>query len=257
MNKKLALTALLLGFSLGLLVLPSSGVKAEEATSTTSSGLVSGEEVDAIREAVMKKVAEKLKAIKQRRKKRGWIGVIEEKTAIGLTLKGRQKERSVVLYEEVQIIGPKREKLTFDDLEVGQRIIAMGYLQPDNTLEARRIVVLPEKEAKPKLQIVFGKIIDKSKEEEILVITPQQKPDQEYEVILTKKTILRQRQQNQLKKIDYDDLEAEQKVIALLAPVKTNQSTYQAKLILVLSPSPNPTPTPKGENEAKKSTQNP
>ena len=140
-------------------------------------------------------------------------------------------------------MGLKREKLSFEDLETGQRLIAMGYLQPDNALEAKRIVFLPEKEEKRIIRTTFGTIIDKSKEEEILVITPHQNQNQEYEVVLNKKTLLRRRVNGKIKKVKYENLQTGQKVIVVIAPTKSNSSTYNAKLILILSPSPSPTLT--------------
>lgn len=244
MNKKFLLVILAVFFPV---ILP---LRVVRATEGTVSGILKEkeEEISALREEVRKKVEEKLKTIVNERKKRGWIGIVEEKTATGLKLRVKNEIRTVVISEEVQVVGLKREKLSFDNIEAGQRLVAMGYLQPDNSLEARRIVFLPEKEEKRVHQVVFGSIIDKSKEEEILVITPSQNQDQEYEVILDQKTALRHRIGNKIEKIKYEEFQVGQKIIAVVVPAKSNGSSYNAKLILILSPilssSPSPTPIP-------------
>lgn len=243
MNKKFLLIALAVFFP--VILFP----RIVRATEGTVSGILKEkeEEINALREEVRKKVEEKLKTIVTERKKRGWIGIVEEKTASGFKLSVKDEIRTVIISEEAQIVGLKREKLDFDDLETGQRLVAMGYLQPDNSLEARRIVFLPEKEEKEGRRVVFGSIIDKSKEEEILVIAPSQNPDQEYEIILNQKTVLRQRVGKKLEKIKYEDLKVDQKIIAVVIPAKSNGSTYYAKLILALSPIPSSSPTPTPE----------
>jgi len=239
MKKKILLVIVLIIFSAALFP------QWAGATSGTVSGAIKEkeEEINALREKVRKKVEEKLKTIISKRKKRGWIGIVEEKTTTGFKLKVKDEIRTVTISEEVQIVGLKREKLSFEDLETGQRLIAMGYLQPDNALEAKRIVFLPEKEEKRVIKTTFGTIIDKSKEEEILVIAPHQNQNQEYEVVLNKKTLLRRRVNGKIKKVKYENLQTGQKVIVVIAPTKSNSSTYNAKLILILSPSPSPTPT--------------
>jgi len=217
-------------------------------TTSALEGTVSGEKIDTLREEIKKKVEEKLKTIMSQRKKRGWVGIIEEKTEISLKLKTGDKIRTATISEDAQIVNSKRQKINFENLKIGQKIIAMGYLQPDNNLEAKRIVVLSEKKKTESLRIIFGAISDRSEREQVLAVNPigpAKNGNQEYEVLLDKKTRLFQRTNGKVEKINYKDLQAGQKIIAVLKPTKSNGFSFNAKLILLLSPSPTPTLAPK------------
>jgi len=213
-------------------------------TTSAIEGTVSGEKIDTLREEIKKKVEEKLKTIMSQQRKRGWVGTIKEKTEVSLKLKTKDKIRTTTISENIQIVGPKRQKINFENLEIGQQIIAMGYLQPDNNLEAKRIVVLPEKKRSEPPEIIFGTINDRSEREQVLAIGPTKNGNQEYEVLLDEKTHLFQRTNGKVEKINYKNLQAEQKIIAVLKPTKSNGSSFNAKLILLLSPSPTPTLAP-------------
>jgi len=216
------------------------------AQETGEESTISGEKIEDIRKEIQKKVEEKLSQITDNVKKRAWIGEIEEKTETNLKLKSRDGEtRTVTISDEVKVINNKRKEIKFEDLKTGQRIIAMGYLQVDTSLEAKRIVIIPETKERER-RVVFGTINNKSEEDEIISITSNNNGEEnkEYEIILTTKTVLKEKTENKIKeinkfvssKINYQDLKTDQRVIAVLIPTSGNGSTFNAKLIFVLTP---------------------
>lgn len=232
-------------FILASIILIRLWVQLAQATNGTVSGVIKEREaeINALREEIRRRVEEKLKNIINQGEKRGWIGIVMEKSIASFKLKVKDETRTVVLSEEIQIIGLKREKLSFEAVEPGQKLIAMGYLQSDNSLEARRIVLLPQKRDDRKIQIIFGTINDLSREKEVLVLKPKEQPEKEYQVLLTKQTLLRRREGKEIKSIQYQEMAINQKVIVLALASQNNPLNYQAKLILVLSPLPSPKPT--------------
>jgi len=199
-------------------------------------GTVSGEKIEDIRKEIQKKVEEKLSQITEETEKRAWIGIITEITETSLKIKARdgEEERTITLSDEVEIIGPERQEIDLEDLEQDQRIIAMGYLQIDTTLEAKRIAIVSELEERERM-VVFGTINNKSEEDEIISISNSQENGEEYEIVLTSKTIIRQKIDEEVEEIEYEDLEMDQKIVAVLIPTESNGSTFNARLVFVLS----------------------
>ncbi|MFH1561064.1 MAG: hypothetical protein ABID04_00595 [Patescibacteria group bacterium] len=251
MKKKtisLSFLALVL-FGLGLTLLSKDSLAvAEDNPSPTPEGTVSGvldDKIDDLREEVRKKVEEKLKNIVDQQTKRGWIGTVEKKDKLSFTLKtnNQPEPRQVNISEDLEVVDDSRKELTFDQITEGQRVIAMGYLQADGSLEAKRIVLIDKAEDRG-IEAVFGTITDVSTEKQILSITPLSDIDNAYEVIIDSKSTLRQRTDGDSKKTKYADLQADQKVVAVLSLSKDNGTTLNAKTMLIVSSLPEPSPTP-------------
>jgi len=190
------------------------------------------EEIEALREEVQKRVKEKLDTILNDQKRRGWIGVIEEKGETGFEIKNNDQLRSVTIASDVVIIDQKRASIEFIDLEVGQRVMALGYEQIDGVLEAKRIIVTPEPE-KRETRVIFASIDDTSEEEELLSITDSHQ--NQYQLMINKNTLIKQKDNLTQKGLKYSDLESDQKIIAIISPTENNGSTFNAIQILILS----------------------
>lgn len=170
------------------------------------------EEIKKIREEVKKAVEKKVKEVINQRKKRAWLGTIKEKDNLSLTLETPKGEKRQVFYsEETVVINLKRKPFELDDLTIGKRIVAMGYLEGETTLEGRRIVLLEEKEERKRKPVV-GIISDKSKAEKLIVVTPARHPEETIEMTISETTVILL-PQNQ--KGDYQDLSPGQKIVAI------------------------------------------
>lgn len=225
--------------------------QASDQEATVASSIEEDQDkIDDLREEIKKKVEEKLETITSQKEARGWVGVIEEKGKADFKIKVGQETRTINLADEIKIIDLKRREIEFEDLEVGQRAIFMGYLQADGNMEVKRITLLEEEEKEREIKITLGVISDKSEEEEILSITPFKNENGEEELVLTSKTIIYQKTEKGREKIKYDNLEAGQKIAVVSTPAESNGFSYSAKLILVFPPSQeeakeeaSPTPT--------------
>ncbi|TSC84109.1 MAG: hypothetical protein G01um101416_1139 [Microgenomates group bacterium Gr01-1014_16] len=111
-----------------------------------------------IRDAVQKKVAEELAAIKNEIKKKAYLGTITAKsdaTITLITLKKAVKEATVTTDTAIKLSGGIDG--TPADLKVGQFVLVMGDADGNGTLIAKRILVI-SKPTEDKRRAVFGTV---------------------------------------------------------------------------------------------------
>lgn len=234
MNKKLFLT-IILGITVGFLI--PLKLKAQETTPTASPTL--DPKTKGVRDAVKEKIEEKLGEILSKQKKRGWIGIITDVSATGFKMKVNEETRTATLSDQATIINKNRQQIKFKDLAVDQRIIAMGYVQIDETLDARRIVLIGEREPR-KTESIFGTIKEKAEQEKIVLV---KNGEESYELIFDKNSVLEQRQDSETEEIDYEGLTVDQKLVAIISPTSGSTATYEVENLLIIS-SPEPTEEP-------------
>lgn len=125
---------------------------------STASASPDDEKVKEIRDAVREKVQEKIQEIKDKIEKKGYVGILTEMTDSTLSVDTQTGEKLVTIDDQATIIGTTKKEIKSKDLEIGQKIIAMGLLGENEILLAKRIVVVtPEKN--PTIKTAFmGKI---------------------------------------------------------------------------------------------------
>jgi len=189
------------------------------------------EEIEKLREEIQKQVEEKLNSIIDKEEKRGWVGKITKISETGFEINFKDEPRTITLGSEVTIIGSNREEITFNQLAVDDYVLVMGYLQIDGVLEARRIVLTKDIQS-ISTKAIFGTINDKSSENNVLLVSD--KDGKEYELIVKNTTALRQKVDNEKKKIKYDDIRPGQKLVAIISPSESNGSTFETSEIIAL-----------------------
>jgi len=179
-----------------------------KATETTFSGEIRGETKEKqITESVRKLVEEKVQQLLTERKKIGWLGTIQERNTISLTIETRKGAKEILFSEDTKVVNLKSQSQDLDYLTEGKKIVALGYQQGENILEARRIIVV-ENPSFVKVALL-GRVSDKSTVEKLLVITPANDKDQTVEIIISSKTkILNIKNE----KVAYENLEKGQRV---------------------------------------------
>src|SRR3989344_824193 len=96
-----------------------------------------------IRDAVKEKVAEELANIKKAVAKRSFVGTVTEKTTLSFTLKNVQDEsRTINLNTETVIKLPASKDGTIDDIKKDNFVIAMGDVDSQNVMTAKRVLVI-------------------------------------------------------------------------------------------------------------------
>jgi len=209
------------------------------------------EKIQQIREAVKEKVKERVQEIRQGIP-RAYFGEIKQIGSQEFTLQTRREEIQVTVGSETKIIGKNKQDLQFKDLKLGDYCIAMGFLNENRALEAKRIVLIPK--PKPPKRIAFwGKVSDISSEEKILTVINEKK-GLTYTVAVNEKTIITKKVGTSIQRANFSAIEIGDKVAVVGTPSESEEKIVTAKIIHVIpgkaigtqkpSPSPSPTPTP-------------
>jgi len=235
--------SLILGLSL-FLVLSFSLLKTKAGAQSPEATPTANEEVEEIRDAVKEKVREKVEAAKAG-EKRALVGELAEVFNNTLVLTTRLGEHRAQVATDAAIIS-QGKTITFEGLEIGTNLICMGYLRPDEILDARRVVVEEIKKAAPEKTVVFGEI-DKIDEEEEIIFVKYVQSETVWEVITTTKTDLTKKVENEIEEADFDDFSLGDRVVAI-GTQTGDKNELTASLIYSLASfteqlEPTPTPT--------------
>jgi hypothetical protein len=202
MKSKKLLVISCLFLVIGLLLTAKAIAQSPEATPTAN------EEVQEIREAVKEKV-EAAKA----GQKRALVGELTEIFNNTLVLDTRLGERRAQVATDAAIIS-EGDEIKFGNLEIGSSLICMGYLRPDEILDARRVVVEEEEKASTERTIVYGEVTDIDEEEEIISVKFL-KDDTTWEVEVTSKTEITKKVEGEIEEADFDDISIGDRLVAI------------------------------------------
>jgi len=200
-------------------------------------------EIQKIRQAVQEKVREKLDEItRDQPLKRGIIGTVSRvaDTRITIDTVGGSKELSTD--PNTVYIDSKRNKSSIDKIQVGQGVLCLGYLQPDNSFDAKRIVFISTPLPTSSNRLVVGRIADFSQSTSVVLLIPKQNKDLQYQIKLTSKTTVSTPANQEL---DINTtLKPGHLVAAIISPDPKAIKTYTTNKIISLSPPVSPTPSP-------------
>jgi hypothetical protein len=215
------------------------------ATPTKSSKL---EDIQKIRETVQQKVQEKIKEITTPSSiKKGFIGKVIELDSESITLDYQNSSRKILVDSDTVYIDTKRNKSSLDKVKIGQDLLAMGYLDEEGTLTAKRIVFIDLKSiTEKKYLVIAAKIVDISKSSPVIVVVPFVDKDTQYQLKTDSKTEF---VSPEGLKIKSDNLATGHKVIAIFPTSQSSTKTYPLTKIIdfdLASPAASPTakPTP-------------
>ncbi len=195
------------------------------------SGAVAG--IKKIRAELEAKVAAKLAQLEQKPQKRGWVGLVKKRDQSSLMLICRHnKEREVLLDAEATVLDQKRHRRQISDLKVGQRLLVMGYLKSENTLLARRVIILPLRVTKVKIMPIFGVIADRSRAAKVFSLLPVNNKEAVFEFLVTRKTKIWLRKKD-IEPAAYQDLTPKSRAVVIYR--LNGDGDRQALKILVMS----------------------
>jgi len=200
--------------------------------------------VQEIRDKVKEIVREKIEDT-QKGQKAGFFGEISKITDSLLTLQTNQGDKQLNVATDAAII-KSGKKATLEDLETGSFAIGMGYLEDDNLLNTKRLVIGKKTEL-PAREVAFGQVTDISSEEEILTIKNEKK-NLIYTLEINSKTVITKKVDGKITKIKFENIVKGDKLVAVGTPSENEHKIITAKIIHVipgLSKEVSPTPTNK------------
>lgn len=207
------------------------------------------EKIKEIRDQVKEKVREKIQEVQQGAK-RAYAGKITQISESVITISGNSGERSIETSTDTKIIGKNNKAIELKDLQVGQFIIAMGYVKDQNILDARRIVVVNQPKP-PTIEVAVGKVTDISAEEKLLTVRSEKK-GLVYTIEVTNKTKITKKLDTKVTTAKFSDIKKDDRVVCIGTPTQNEEKIIEAKLIHVIpglalgqiKPSTTPTPVP-------------
>ena len=184
-------------------------------------------DIDKIRQVVKDKVMEKIDQIVNKpNQKIGWLGTIISLDTNVIEIENFQNiNQKIIVEEEATITNTKKQDLSLDDLKVDQVIIAMGYLDIDQNLLAKRILVTNIALDSLKNTIVYATVTDISQTTNIITLVTKDR--KVYQVKSDKNSA---------------KIEKNQKIVAVIKPEKKDSNTWLVLDYKDISP-PTPTPT--------------
>lgn len=216
------MTSLLLFF---LLLISTSPVKATEATSSAT-------DIQSIREVVQQKVKEKLNIITTPSSKpKSFFGSIKKISGLQIEISQNNESKIIITTEETVFVNLKKTKSSLKELKVGDEILAMGYINSQNQLEAKRTVLIELNKIKNNTQIINGQVVDVSQSSPVFIIVPLNNKNSQYQIETDTSTI---------KKITTG-----QKIIAVIRPDEKIANTFNLLKIISTTSTSSATPTPK------------
>lgn len=215
-------------------VLAQTPIEILETEATPAATQVDDKKIQEIRDQVREKVQEKIEEIRERGTKRGYVGQIEAINNLEIILSTRGGERKITIDEDTKIIGRGRQNLESENLQVGDVIIAMGYVNSTGEMVAKRIVVVP-KPAKPPLtrRAVYGRVAEIEPDSQILIIVHPKKEEVIYQVKITNKTRMNKKIDGKMQTIKFSDIEVDDR-IATVGTWDEDNELLTAKLLHVI-----------------------
>lgn len=172
---------------------------------------------------------------------KSFIGTISQKSDSQLTINYQNQDKIILVDTDTVVINAKKTKIKFSDLKSGQSILALGYLDAQNQLTAKRVIITDLKTIENNDQVVIGIISDISKSTSILSIIPIKNKNTTYQITTDSKTkiINKDNSENKL-----SSLTKGQKVIIIIKPDIKLQQTFYTTKIIVQSKTSTSAPTP-------------
>lgn len=110
-----------------------------------------------VRDAVQKKVAEELAAIKNSVVKRSFVGEVTAKSDTTMTLASSRKQPRVITLLPDTTVKLAGKETSLADIKVGNFVISMGDVDAAGVMTAKRILVI-DKPTADNRKVVFGTV---------------------------------------------------------------------------------------------------
>jgi len=209
----------------------SSGL-AQEATDSADQITATGpaeqnsQDIDSIRQAVKEKVKEKIdQIISKPDQKLGWVGQISQIESGKISIDCLYKQtRQILIDEDTTIINSKRQTVESDQLKIDQIVLAMGYIDVEGNLLAKRILITNKPLENLKNTIVLATVTDISQTTTVMTLVTKER--QVFQVRTDKTT---------------KNLIKNQKIIAILKSEGQDSNNWQIVDFKLLTPSATPT----------------
>jgi hypothetical protein len=214
-------------FLIGFLLLSSGVVFAQEDTQPN----VTDEVINQNIKDRLKKVASEQDSLVGTKQKRAVIGQLESLANDTLTIKTKDQIKLASVSAETEYVrNPGGQTVEVEDLAIGDYVIAMGYINGSEVLEARRVLLYSDAPEAVTKKSFFGTITNIDSDEEVLtLISPF---SEEISVLVDTTSDFLIPGQNGNDEITFEDLTTGQMVLVIYQP--NNQEELELLTLLAL-----------------------
>lgn len=192
-------------------------------------------EIQKFREVIQEKVKAKLQEINQTDEldlKRGYLGTITKISPTEINLDSKDKNRVINLDTSTVYLNNKSIKIKPTDLKVGQEILAIGLLDDQNNLTAKRIIITVPKSIENLKTVILGQVVDVSTMYSLIALIPINNKNTQYQVKTDTKNI--QILSKDGVKLTLKDITKGKKIIVISTSSPISGQTLSAEKIIVL-----------------------
>lgn len=230
---------------------PSPTATASPTPKTEQSQAATKSATDEVRERVRQKIENLVK------KPRAVVGTLSEVTDSTLQVTNKAGKEDMVATTKdtryVRAAGGKRSDVKFEDLVIGDFIVAMGFRNGNNILEARRVIAY-DKSPIAQRRAVYG-IVKENTKGALVVEHPKTK--EVWAITTDKKTVITKKTDGKIQEVDIKDVQAGDRITAAGVPDPKKEKTLVTRRIHVIpgraeglikpvaTPKPSPSPKPK------------
>ncbi len=187
---------------------------------------------DLIKQKVEERI-EKVLVAADEKKKRALIGTLKSISNSTLTIKTEIGNLQAKVATDAAILNLEREEIEVEDLEIGSKLISIGYLDSQGVLEAKRVIVTKAFQISD-AEVAFGIVTDISKEEKILTIK-HPKTETIYMVEVDSETEITKKVEGEIETIEFSDIEKDDRLVAIGELGENGEKIIQAGLIRIMS----------------------
>lgn len=184
--------------------------------------------------AIQEKIEDRIQNVltAQTEKKYAFGGEITKISQDTIEIETKDDFLTLVINDETEIVNEDREPLVPADLEKGDYVIAMGYLDEEENLDTRRLVLSEPPEPLGQ-KVVFGKVSDLTSDGEKILTLKELKEEDIYEIEVTTRTNLSQQVDNETESITFDEISTDSLLAAVGNPDDDNPNFLTATTIRV------------------------
>ncbi len=190
------------------------------------------EKIKGIRDTVKEKVKEQIDEIKKDTRK-AFVGTVSKVADQSLSLDTQSGPQVIKTDDETEIVNEDRKEIGLEDIKLEDNVIALGYLDEDGLLEAKRVVLTPEPE-EDKREIAAGIVTDISKESLLITLKNENKV-KTYTILVNSKTDVKQKEDSQINESEFKEIAEGDFLIAVGTPEEDNGKIITATTLCFVS----------------------
>lgn len=203
-------------------------VKGQSPTATSSSEDKARQILEAVKERIRERQLEP--------KRKAYVGTLKSIADTTLILETKNGIKQAKVSTEATILRLEEEtkkEMKFEDLVIGELTIAMGYLDENEVLQTKRVIISLKPKEETKREAICGMAEEVNLTKKIIEIK-RLKEEEVYTLKITSKTEMTQKSEEEMEKISLEEIEPGDRLLAVGLPEEEEKNLLTAHRIHLL-----------------------